>query len=567
MNVFSNAHSMKAAAAAVLLICSGPGWSASNSYPVTTYGNGAGPKASSISASIGGVPDSNGQYRISDGLNILASITVAGEDIGTPGMFYAVAFYNGQKWMKTVAGQWANWDGDVDNLAPMREEAAMTAVETLDIYRGLSGLPGNFKVFVGYRNSNGTLSYNAVPIDFTVAMDEAAVLSGYVRIAHAAYEDSLTTALQLKAAVAELIANPSEAALDNAKAAWKKARIPYQQTEAYRFGNSVVDDWEGKVNAWPLDEGLIDYVDPGVYLSELGNEWAQANIIANNANIILGGETVNASQITPELLESLHEISGSEANVATGYHAIEFLLWGQDLNGTGPGAGERPFTDYVGGGGCTHGNCDRRADYLQAAVELLVQDLRYITDQWDPRGGTTGSNYATAFLAGSVQDGVRKMLYGIGSLSFGELAGERMKVALIANSPEDEHDCFSDNTHASYFYDALGIRNVYTGYYRRIDGTEISAPSLADLVRSQNPVINNALTGKINRSLDRLQQIVDQAESDQSFDQLIAPGNGQGAALVQAAIESLADQTLAIEAVAKALGITDLSPDTAGNEL
>lgn len=47
--------------------------------------------------------------------------------------------------------------------------------------------------------------------------------------------------------------------------------------------------------------------------------------------------------ISPQLLaEELHMLDGVQANVATGYHAIEFLLWGQDLNGTNPGAGNRP---------------------------------------------------------------------------------------------------------------------------------------------------------------------------------------------------------------------------------
>ena len=71
----------------------------------------------------------------------------------------------------------------------------------------------------------------------------------------------------------------------------------------------------------------------------------------------------------------------------------------------------------------------------------------------------------------------------MGSLSLGELAGERMKVALEANSYEDEHDCFSDNTHNSHYYNALGIQNVYTGSYKRVDGTELSGASLADLLR------------------------------------------------------------------------------------
>ncbi len=52
---------------------------------------------------------------------------------------------------------------------------------------------------------------------------------------------------------------------------------------------------------------------------------------------------------------------------------------------------------------------------------------------------------------------------GLGSLSYGELAGERIKLGLMIHDPEEEHDCFSDNTHASHFFDALGIRNVYLG--------------------------------------------------------------------------------------------------------
>src|SRR5690606_40623199 len=101
-------------------------------------------------------------------------------------------------------------------------------------------------------------------------------------------------------------------------------RVPYMQTEAFRFGNAVVDDWEGQVNAWPLDEGLIDYVEAD-YQHALGNPGATANIIASTA-IRIGEDSVDVSQITPELLASLNELAGSEANVATGYHAIEFLL-------------------------------------------------------------------------------------------------------------------------------------------------------------------------------------------------------------------------------------------------
>jgi len=175
------------------------------------------------------------------------------------------------------------------------------------------------------------------------ATDAAAVIKHYTDVAHAKYEDSLTTAKKLDKAIDALIAKPSEKTLKAARAAWLAARIPYQQSEVYRFGNPIVDDWEGKVNAWPLDEGLIDYVDASYGTESDENALYTANVIANKT-IKIDGKDVDASKITPELLQTLHEAGHVEANVATGYHAIEFLLWGQDLNGTGPGAGNRPYT-------------------------------------------------------------------------------------------------------------------------------------------------------------------------------------------------------------------------------
>ena len=167
--------------------------------------------------------------------------------------------------------------------------------------------------------------------------------------------------------------------------------MPYQQTEVFRFGNPIVDEWEGKVNAWPLDEGLIDYVDAGYGGATDENPYAALNVIANPSFTLSGG-TVDAAEITPELLEStLQEADAIESNVATGYHAIEFLLWGQDLNGTGPGAGNRPWTDYAAGDACTGGNCDRRAAYLKAATDLLISDLEWIVAQWAD-GGAARTN-------------------------------------------------------------------------------------------------------------------------------------------------------------------------------
>ncbi|MFD1007651.1 MULTISPECIES: imelysin family protein [Oceanisphaera] len=396
----------------------------------------------------------------------------------------------------------------------------------------------------------------------TPAVSQQQVVEHYADIAQAVYADSLTAAEQLEVAIKQLLANPSERTLAQARAAWIAARVPYQQSETFRFANPVVDNWEGQLNAWPLDEGLIDYVAPG-YQHELGNEGATANIIASKI-LQVGGEKLDVSKITPELLAGLNEVAGSEANVASGYHAIEFLLWGQDLNGTNTGAGERAYTDYVLGADCTNGNCDRRRDYLQAASQLLITDLSWMSQQWQ---ANDANNYRAELTALPAEEGVRRMLFGMGSLSLGELAGERMKVALVANSVEDEHDCFSDNTHNSHYYNEKGIVNLMFGEYQRIDGSTIQGPSLLQLVAQQDRSAAKQINAQMRTSEQAVYQLVQSAEvNNVHFDQLISADNPAGNQLVQDAIDALVEQTRAIELAANTIGISNLSPDTADHE-
>lgn len=396
------------------------------------------------------------------------------------------------------------------------------------------------------------------------ATAEEQVVKTYTDIAYATFDDAYLTAVELQKSVDLFLANPTAQGLEQLKAQWIIARAPYQQSEVFRFGNAIVDDWEGQLNAWPLDEGLIDYVDDGYYQHELGNPGAELNIIANS-QVQIGSETVSFADITADKLADINELGGSEANVATGYHAIEFLLWGQDLNGTRTGAGERPYTDYVQGGDCTGGYCDRRGAYLKAAVDLLVADLDWMRQQWAP--GQNG-NYRAELLAEPADNGLRKMLYGMGSLSLGELAGERIKVAMEANSTEDEHDCFSDNTHYSHYYDAKGVQNIYLGEYTRVDGSKVNGTSLSDLVQAKDASLDKAMRNQLAKTDATLQEMVNLAEGPQQikFDMLIAPGNQEGAQLLTRSINTLVEQTRYIEQVAGTLNVDALNPDTADHE-
>ena len=381
-----------------------------------------------------------------------------------------------------------------------------------------------------------------------ISAEPADVLTTYSDIAHAGYEDSLKTAKALDVAIDALIASPSEATLDAAKAAWILAREPYQQTEVYRFGNAIVDDWEGRVNAWPLDEGLIDYVDAS-YGSESDENPLYAVNVVSSTELMIEGESVDASEITPTFIQDvLQEAGGIEANVATGYHAIEFLLWGQDLKGTDAGAGTRPATDYDTAN-CTGGNCERRAAYLKAASTLLVSDLEEMVANWEADG------QARTDLLADPQSGVATILTGMGSLSYGELAGERMKLSLLLHDPEEEHDCFSDNTYNSHYFDQIGIRNVYNGHYRRIDGSVVSGPSVSDLVSAKDADLNTEINDKLNATVAAMAIMRARAESIEAYDQMIGEGNEAGNAVVRAAIDGLIDQTRSIE---RAIAVLDL---------
>ena len=386
-----------------------------------------------------------------------------------------------------------------------------------------------------------------------------AILKTYADIALAGYQDALTAAKTLDVAVDALLAKPSEETLKAARDAWKASRPWYQQTEAFRFGNPIVDDWEGRVNAWPLDEGLIDYVDAGTYGTESDeNSLYTANVIANTS-IAINGETVDATDITPELLaDKLQEAGGIEANVATGYHAIEFLLWGQDLNGTGPGAGNRPATDFDTAN-CTHDNCDRRGAYLKAATTLLVSDLTEMVGNWEENGP------ARADLAKS---GLPSVLTGLGSLSFGELAGERMKLGLLLHDPEEEHDCFSDNTYNSHLNDAVGIRNVYEGKYTRLDGSVVEGASISQLIAAKDAALDKEIRGLLDDTVAKMEAMKTRGETVEAYDQMIAEGNAEGNAVVQGAIDGLIAQTRGFERAVALLnleGVTIEDSDSLSN--
>jgi putative iron-regulated protein len=364
----------------------------------------------------------------------------------------------------------------------------------------------------GADEADTTTTVEDVTSELTAEQAEP-VAEHYADGVYASYQASIASATELQSTLVAFTEDPTDATLQAAKDQWLAARDDYGPTEAFRFYDGPIDDPddgpEGQINAWPMDEAYVDYVE--------GDETAG-----------LINDTEGTPEITTEVLVSANE-DGGETNISTGWHAIEFLLWGQDLDPSGPGA--RPVTDYT-----TSPVAERRATYLNLLADLLVADLTSVAEQWAPDG-----EYRSEFLADPVQ-AVSHMFRGIGALTVGELSGERIAVALETADQEDEHSCFSDNTNADVHNNALGVQWVYLGTY---PGAE-DGPGLDTLVEAADADLNTELTEQIATTVELTSSYTE------TFDAMLA---GDSTPLEET-VTALEAQGELIAEAADALGIT-----------
>jgi putative iron-regulated protein len=355
------------------------------------------------------------------------------------------------------------------------------------------------------------------------AVAPEAVLENYADGVFASYRASVESATAMDAAIDTFIAAPTDETLATARQAWLSARDDYGPTEAFRFSNGPIDNeesgTEGLINAWPMDEAYVDYVE-------------------GSPDVGIVNDPADFPVIDADLLLSSNEVGG-ETNISTGWHAIEFLLWGQDLSEDGPGG--RPASDYIDAP-----NADRRAAYLATASDLLIGHLNDLATAWDPAGTT---NYRAEFLALDPDDALTNIVTGIGELSRGELASQRMNVAYTERSQEDEHSCFSDNTTSDFVNNATGIQRVLTGSYPGGG----AGPGLLDLIAAEDGALAAQLQTQVQASVDALKAI------PVPFDQHLrdgVPDSDPGRMAVLAGIESLELQTTTIVEAADRLGLS-----------
>lgn len=374
------------------------------------------------------------------------------------------------------------------------------------------------------------------------------ILESYSAIALDNYTDALNDAKNLEIAINNFASNPTQSSFQKSKQAWLASRESYGLTEAFRLSNGPIDaedGWvadtygalEGQLNAWPLDENIIDYT-----IDANGNK-TSGNIIDTIGYFNPGGEDstkVDVSNISVEAITALNE-NGGEANVATGYHAIEFLLWGQDQDYSnflkdgvtnGPlSAGNRTLSDFT-----TSKNSKRRLAYLKAAASKIVADLDLIKSAWENNLDGNNGLYKAALLSKlegvnaskniKEDEALKQIISGLGVFIKSELANERIAVAVLTPSEEDEHSCFSDNTHRDIATNYYGFKNILTSTY---NGKKYG-PSLLDKVDNLNKSKIKELMASIELKIAQIDTI---AKTKEHFDYQIRPESSQAKNIVK----------------------------------
>jgi putative iron-regulated protein len=374
-----------------------------------------------------------------------------------------------------------------------------------------------FSAPVTYRNPSALIDFDAHPQANAVR-----------KLAFLTYQHATRDAQALEVAIDALLAKPNATTLAAARMAWKIGKASYQRTEWTRFADTPID-WpalgarpagpELRLNAWPLNEAVIDYVkgaaDAGL-VHRFDLPMTAANILASD-------------QV------------GDESDVTTGWHAIEFLLWGQDFSATG--AGNRPAADFA----LTDSSHQRRRDYLKLLVRMLVADLTTVRNEWDP---ADPESYASKLSQLPAIEQLGRALQGATSLVMIELYGQRLTTALDSRSQEDEHSCFSDFTLEDLKADLAGIDAVL--YAKDNDAPE---SSLLALLKWKNPDLANRLVAQLALATTSLSEV------PAPFDQIIvSPEAAPGRKAAERAAIALQSLGVTLKACAESLGIQVVVP-------
>lgn len=317
--------------------------------------------------------------------------------------------------------------------------------------------------------------------------DAKAEIQGYAQLAADTYAAALSDGQTLRTAIAAFLATPDDETLARARDAWINGRRSWELAEAFRFYDGPIDVADNEVgplnrlDGWPVEPSAIDYVEDNP-TAGIVNDMKQA---LTRATLVGQDKT---------------------GHPVTGWHAIEFLLWGQEPTGAAE-PGDRPVTDYLP----NQPNNDRRRTYLKLTADMLIDDLHYLVESWDPK---SRNSYAAAFRVLNQREAIGRIMNGVAQLTGQELATNRLAGALDTKDSRRLTSRFSETSYQDFVFALRGVRNVWTGDF----GGE-TRPGLSTLVGRIDPV----LAQKILHALDHAEESVAMLNTPLGRETLAAP--------------------------------------------
>lgn len=265
------------------------------------------------------------------------------------------------------------------------------------------------------------------------------------------YEDLDQQSSQLADALALLSTDQTAQNLDNARQAWRDARVPWEKSEGFLFGPVDQQGIDPSIDSWPVNETDLDAV-------------------------LQSGQTLTKSYI-----------DGLDGTLK-GFHTIEYLLFGTN--------GNKQITDFDA----------RQLEYLKACSESLEGATAQLYNSWKPTGENFVANLINAGQTGesiypSQKAALQEIVTGIIVIA-DEVANGKINDPFSQQDITLEESRFSANSKADFADNIRSIQNVYLGTYQNADGEGISS-----VIRAKNQTLDEQVKQHIQNSIDKIEAI------------------------------------------------------------
>jgi predicted lipoprotein len=277
-------------------------------------------------------------------------------------------------------------------------------------------------------------------------------------VAVATYVELAERAAELDAAVAALAADPSDANLDAAQAAWVATREPWEQSEGFLFGPVDSFGFDPALDSWPVNQ--------------------------NDLEAVLASD----DELTEEYVRNLGETQ-------KGFHTIEYLLFGEDS--------AKVAADLTA----------RELEYLAALSDessrITGQLALAWTDGIEGAGpfrdviATAGEDGNTAYpsLAAAAQQMIDGMVGICDEVANGKIADPHDQ-----RDPDLVESQFSFNSELDFTDNLIGVRNVWQG---DSDAAGTDGPGLREWVAERDAALADRLDAEIEAAIAALAAMPD----------------------------------------------------------